>query len=186
MYSTHNEGKSVVAERFIRTLKSKIYKYMTSISKNVYIDKLGDIVDEYNNTYHTTIKMKPIDVKDNTYINADKEINNIDPKFKVGDHVRISKYKNIFAKGYMSNWSEEVFVIKKVKNTVPWTYVINDLNGEEITGTFYEKELHKKNQEEFRIEKVIRRKGDKLYVKCKGYCNSFNSWIDKPSLVQRT
>ena len=103
MYSTHNEGKSVVAERFIRTLKSKIYKYMTSISKNVYIDKLDDIVDESNNTYHTTIQMKPIDVKDNTYINADKEINNKDPKFKVGDHVRISKYKNIFAKGYMPN-----------------------------------------------------------------------------------
>ena len=96
MYSTHNEGKSVVAERFIRTLKNKIYKYMTSISKNVYIDELVDIMDEYNNTYHTTIKMKPIDVKDNTYINADKEINNKDPKFKVGDHVRISKYKKIF------------------------------------------------------------------------------------------
>ena len=90
MYSTHNEGKSVVAERFIRTLKSKIYKYMTSVSKNVYIDKLDDIVDEYNNTYHTTIKMKPTDVKDNTYINTSKEINNKDPKFKVGDHVRIS------------------------------------------------------------------------------------------------
>ena len=88
-----------------------------------------------------------------------------DPKFKVGDHVRISKYKNIFAKGYMPNWSEEVFVVKKVKNTAPWTYVINDLNGEEITGKFYEKELQKANQEEFRIKKVIRRKGDKLYVK---------------------
>ena len=171
MYSTHNEGKSVVAERFIKTLKSKIYKYMTSISKNVYIDKLDDIVDEYNNTYHTTIKMKPIDVKDNTYINTSKEINNKDPKFKVGDRVRISKYKRIFAKGYMPNWSEEVFVIKNVKNTIPWTYVINDLNGEEIIGTFYEKELQKTNQKEFRIEKVIRRKGDKLYVKWKGYDN---------------
>ena len=171
MYSTHNEGKSVVAERFIRTLKSKIYKYMTSISNNVYIDKLDDIVDEYNNTYHTTIKMKPTDVKDNTYINADKKVNNKDPKFKVGDHVRMSKYKNIFAKRYIPNWNKEVFFIKKVKNTVPWTYVINDLNGEEITGTFYEKELQKKNQEEFRIEKVIRRKGDKLHVKWKGYDN---------------
>ena len=186
MYSTHNEGKSFVAERFIRTLKNKSYKYMTSISKNVYIDKLDDIVDEYNNTYRTTIKVKPIDVKDNTYINAGKEINNKDSKFKVGDHVRISKYKNIFAKGYMPNWSEEVFVIKKVKNTVPWTYVINNLNGEEITGTFYEKKLQKTNQEEFRIEKVIRRKGDKLYVKWKGYNNSFISWNDKASLVQRT
>ena len=91
MYSTNNEGKSVVAERFIRMLKSKIYKYMTSVSKNVYIDKLDDIVNEYNNTYHTTIKMKPIDVKDNTYINTDKKINNKDPKFKVGDSIRISK-----------------------------------------------------------------------------------------------
>ena len=186
IYSTHNEGKSVVAERFIRTLKSKIYKYMTSISKNVYIDKLDNTVDEYNNTYHTIIKMKPIDVKDNANINVDKKIINKNPKFKVGDHVRISKYKNIFAKGYMPNWSEEVFVIKKVKNTVPWTYVINDLNGEEITGTFYEKELQKTNQEEFRIEKVIRRKGDKLYVQWKRYNNSFNSWIDKANLVQRT
>ena len=118
MHSTHNEGKSVVAERFIRTLKSINDKYMTSISKNVYINKLDDIVKEYNN-------------------------NNKDPKFKVGDRVRISKYKNIFAKRYVPNWSEEVFVIKKVKNTVPWTYVIDDLNGEEIIGTFHEKELQK-------------------------------------------
>ena len=162
MYSTNNEGKSVVAERFIRTLKSKIDKYMTSIPKNVHIDKLDDIVNEYNNTYHSTIKMKPIDVKDNTYLNTDKETNDKDPKFKIGDRVTISKYKSIFAKGYTPNWSEEVFVIKKVKNTVPWTYVINDLNGEEIMGTFYEKELQKTNQEEFRIEKVIKRK----VIKC--------------------
>ena len=120
--------------------------------------------------------MKPINVKDNTYINTDKEINKKDPKFKVVDHVRISKYKNIFANGYTPNWSEEVFVIKKV-NTVPWT--INDLNDEEITGIFYKKELQKTSQEEFRIEKVIKRKGDKMYVKWKGYDNSFNSWIDK-------
>ena len=184
MYSTHNEGKSAVAERFIKTLKSKIYKYMTSISKNVYIGKLDDIVDEYNNTYHTTIKMKPINVKDNTYINTSKEINNKDPKFRVGDYVRISKYKNIFAKRYMPNWSEEVFIIKKIKNTVPWTYVINDLNCEEIIGAFYEKALQKTNQEEFRIEKVIRRKGDKLYVRWKGYDNSFNSWIDKKDIIK--
>ena len=182
MYSTHNEGKSIVTKRLIRTLRNKIYKYMASVSKHVYIDKLDDIVDEYNNTYHTTIKMKPIDVKDNTYINTDREVNDKGPKFKVGDHVRISKYKNIFAKGYTPNWSEEVFVIKKVKNAVPWTYVINDLNSEEITGTFYEKELQKTNLEEFRVEKVIKRKGDKIYVKLKEYDNSFNSWIDKKDL----
>ena len=161
IYSTHNEGKSVVAERFIRTRKNKIYKYMTSISKNGYIDKLHDIVNEYNNTYHRTIKIKSIDVKDNTYINIGKEVND-DPKFKVGDHVRISKYKNLFAKGYTPNWSDEIFVIKEIKNTVSWTYVINDLNGEEIIGTFYEKELQKIDQQEFRIEKVIKKKGNKL------------------------
>ena len=164
MYSTHNERKSVVTERFIRTLKNKLYKYMTSISNNVHFDKLDDIVDEYNNTCHTTIKMKPIDVKGNTYINTNREVNDKGPKFKVADHVRISKYKNIFAKACTPNCSEEVFVIKKVKNTVPRTYVINDVNGEEIAGTFYEKELQKSNQEEFRIEKVIKRKGNKINI----------------------
>ena len=118
MYSTLNAGKSVVAERFIKTLKNKIYKHMTSISKNVYIDKLDDIVNKYNNTYHRTIKMKPIDVKDNTYIDFGKENSDKDSKFQVTDHVRISKYKSIFTKRYTPNWSEEVFVIKKVKNTV--------------------------------------------------------------------
>ena len=168
MYSINNEGKSVVAERFIRTLKTKIFKYMTSVSKNVYIDKLDDMVNEYNNTYHRTIKVKPVSVKDNAYIDFNKEVNDKDPKFKVGDHVRISKYKNIFTKGYTSKCSEEVFVIKKLKNKVPWTYVINDLKGEEIIGTFYEKELQKTNQKEFKVEKVIKKKGDKLYAKWKG------------------
>ena len=164
MYSIHNERKSVVAERFINKLKNKIYKYITAISKNVYIDKSDDIVNEYNNTCHRTIKMKPVDVKDNTYIYFQKEVNDKNPKFKVVDHVRICKYKNIFARGYTPNWYEEVFIINKIKNTVPWRYFINDFNGEKIIGTFYEKELQKTNQKEFRIEKVIKRKGDKLYV----------------------
>ena len=115
MYSTHNEGKSVVAKRFIRTLKNNIYKHMTSISKNVSTDKLNDIVNEYKNTYHRTIKMKPIDVKDNTYIDSIKQVNDNDPKFKVGNHVRISKYKNTFAKDYTPNWSEEVLTISEIK-----------------------------------------------------------------------
>ena len=118
------------------------------------------------------------------HINFKKEIDNKDPKFKVGDHVRISKYKNIFAKGYMPNWSEEIFIIKKIKNTVPWTYVINDLNGEVIIGTFYEKELQKTDEKEFRIENVLKKKGGKLHVRWKGYDNSFNSWIEKKDLVQ--
>ena len=117
------------------------------------------------------------------YINFGKEVNDNNPKFKAGDHVRISKYKNIVAKGYTPNWSEKVFVMKEIKNTVPWTYVINDPNGKEIMGTFYENELQKTNQEEFRIEKVIKKKGDKLYVKWKGCDSSFNSWIDKKDLV---
>ena len=123
-------------------------------------------------------------IKDNTYIDFKKQVNNRDPKFKVGDHVRIYKSKKIiFATGYTPNLSEEVFIISKIKNTVPWTYVINDLNGKEIIGTFYEKELERTNQKEFSIEKVIRRKGYKLYVKWKGYDNSFNSWIYKKDLV---
>ena len=114
MYSIHNEGKSVVAERFIRTLKTKIYKYMTSISKNVYIDKLDDMVSEYNNTYHRTIKMKPVEVKDNTYIDFKNEVNDKDPKFKVGYHVRTSKYRT-------------------------WTYVINGLIVKKLLEVFMKK-----------------------------------------------
>ena len=118
---------------------------MAAISKNVYFNVLDDIANKYNNTVLRTIKMKPIDVKDNTYADSKKEVNDKDSKFKVGDQVRVSKYKNIFAKGYTPNWCEEVFVVNKIKNTVPWTYVINDLNSQEITGAFYEKELQKTN-----------------------------------------
>ena len=128
MYSTYNEGKSVVAERFIRTLKNKIFKHMTAISKNVYFDVLDDIVNKYNNTVHRTIKMKPIDVTSDSYAEYNEDSNVTKPKFKVGDHVRISKYKNIFAKGYTQNWSEEVFVVSKIKHAILWTYMISDLN----------------------------------------------------------
>ena len=156
---------------------------MTAISKNIYVDVLDNIVNKYNNTVPKTIKMKPIEVTDDSFPEYNEESNKKDPKFKLGDHVRISKYKNIFAKGYTPNWSEEVFIVSKIKNTVSWAYVINDLNGEEITGTFYEKELQKTNQKEFRIEKVIKRKDDKLYVKWKGYNSSFNSWMNKKDLA---
>ena len=147
MYSAHNEGKSVIAERFIKTLKNKIYEYLTSISSNIYIDKSEDIDKKYNNTYHTTIKMKRVIIKSNTNIDCSNEINDKNPKFEIGDIVRISKYKN----------------------TVLWTYVISDFKGEEIVQTFYEKELQKANQKEFRVQKVIQRKSDKLYIKWKGY-----------------
>ena len=184
MYSTYNEVKSDVAEKFIRTLKNKSSKYMTSISKNVYINKLDDIVNKYNNTYHKTIKMKHVDANPSMHTDVKKENKEEGTKFKVGDNVIISKYKNIFAKGYVPNWYEEVFVIKKVKNTVPWiNYVMSALNGEEVVGTFYEEEFQKTNQKEFRVEKVIKRKVNKLYVKWKDYDNSFNSWLDKKDII---
>ena len=150
MYSTYNEVKSVVAERFIRTLKNKLYKHMTATGKIVYYDVLDDIVNEYNNTKHSTIKMKPIDIKDTTkssslernnkrvYID---EHNEKDSRFKVGDRVRISKFKNIFAKGYTTSWSKEIFIVNKINDTVPYTCNIKDLNGEEIIGSFYDREL---------------------------------------------
>ena len=140
------------------------------------------MVNKYNKTVHRTIKMKPIDVTDYSYPEYNEDFNKKDPRFKVGDHVRISNYNNNFSKGYTPNWSEEVFIVSKIKNTVLWTYVVSDLIIEEITGSFYEKELQEASQEKFRIEKVLKRKGDKLYVKWKGYDNRFNSWIDKKNL----
>ena len=119
MYSTSNEGKSVVAERFIKTLKNKIYKNTTIIGKNFDINVLDDIVKDYDNSIHNSIKMKPKDVKNNTFIDNIEEQNKEDPKFKVGDYVRISKFKNVFSKGRTPNWSEEIFLINKVQNTVP-------------------------------------------------------------------
>ena len=132
---------------------------------------------------HRTITMKPIDVLSDSFAEYNEDPNKKNPKFKVGDHVRISKYKNIFAKGYAPNWLEEIFIVSKVKNTVPWTYTISDQNGEKITGNFYEKELQKTNLKEFSIEKILKRKGDKLYVKWKGYNNFFNSSIGKKDVI---
>ena len=131
MYSTHDEGKSVVAERFIKISKNEIHKYITSISKNMYIDKLNDIVNKYNNIYHTTIKKNPSVLNQAYILTLNKENNKEGSKLKVGDIVRISKYRNIFAKGFVPNWSEEVFVVKKVN-------VICDVKSEENAPTFYE------------------------------------------------
>ena len=142
MYSTYNEGKSVVAERFIRTLKNKLYKHMTATGKSVYYDVLDDVVNKYNNTKHSTIKLKPIDVKNNKRVYID-EHNEKDSRFKVGERVRIPKFKNIFTKGYTPNWSKEIFIVDKINDTVPYKYNIKDLNGEKIIGSFYDKELQK-------------------------------------------
>ena len=152
MYSTYNEGKSVVAERFIRTLKNKLFKHKTATGKNVYYDVLDDIVNEYNNTKHSTIKMKPKDIGYNTTKSSSlernkrvyiDEHNEKDSRFNVGDRVRISKCKNIFAKGYTPNSSREIFIVNKINDTVPYTYNLKDLNGEEIIGSFYDRELQK-------------------------------------------
>ena len=159
MYSAYNEGKSVVAERFIRTLKNNIFKHLTVISKNVYFDVLDDIVNKYNNTVHSEVtdnyyaKDPSIKLRSMELHSVELRSNKKNPKFKVGDNARISNYKNIFAKGYTPNWSEEVFVINKIKNTVP---AISDLNDKKITGSFYQKELQKASQKEFRIEKVLK------------------------------
>ena len=143
MYSTYNEGKSVVAERFIRTLKNKLYKHMTATGKNGCYDVLDDVVNKYNNTKHSTIKMKPIDVKDTNKRVYIDEHNEKDSRFKVADRVRISKLKNIFAEGYTPNWSKELFIVDKINDTVPYTYNLKDLNDEEIIGSLYDRELEK-------------------------------------------
>ena len=141
MYSTYNEGKSVVAERFIRTLKKKLYKHMTATGKNVYYNVLDDIVNEYNNTKQNTIKMKPKDVGYNNKRVYIDEHNKKDSKFKIVDRVRISKFKYIFAKGYTPNWSREIFIGNKINDTVRYTYNLKDLSDETIIGSFYDREL---------------------------------------------
>ena len=163
MYFTHNEMKSVVAEKFIRTLRT-LNKYTTSLSKNVHINELDVIVNKYNNTYYSTIKMMTVDVKSSTYIEFGIKNNDKYLKCKVGDHVTILKCENNFAKGYVRNGSEEVFMIKKVKNTVTWTYVIEDPNVEDIIGTLYKRELQKKKKKKkkknfkfFKIKKKIKK-----------------------------
>ena len=148
MYSTFNEGKSVVAERFIRKLKNKLYKHMTATGKNVSYDVLDDAVHKYNNTKHNTIKMKQKDVKnDNKRVYID-EHNTKSARYNVGDRVRISKFKNILAKGYTPDWSREIFIINKINDTVPYTYNLKDLNDEEIIGFMIEnyKRLNYKNE----------------------------------------
>ena len=191
LYSTENEEKSSVVERWIRTMKEKMWKYFTDKNTNVYLNQLSSLVKEYNNTRHSSIKMtsvyaskKEIELRvwRNLYPKH-LEIYDINPKFSVGDKVRISKKKKTFEKGYTTKWTEEVFTIVEVKRTQPPTYKIADLNGEEIKGSFYEPELQKTSQEIFRIEKVIKRGKKKSLVKWKGYSDDFNSWVDNKDIV---
>ena len=191
LYSTENEEKSSVVERWIRTMKEKMWKYFTDNNTNVYIDILQDLVKDYNNTRHSSIKMTPVEASEkkneltvwrHLYPNR-LNIIDINPKFSVGDKVRISKKKALFEKGYTTRWTEEVFTITKIKCTSPITYKIADLNGEEIDGTFYEPELQKTSQQLFRIEKVIEKGKNKSLVKWKGYSDDFNFWVDNKDIV---
>ena len=191
LYSTENEEKSSVVERWIMTMKEKMWKYFSANSTNVYINVLPDLIREYKNTRHSSIKMTPtkackkeneLRVWRNLYPNH-LDIKDIKPKFSVGDKVRISKKKKTFEKGYTTRWTEKIFTIIEVKRTSPVTYGIADLNGEEITGTFYEPELQKTSQELSRIEKVIKREKKKSLVKWKGYSNDINSWVDNKDIV---
>ena len=191
LYPTENEEKSSVVERWIRTMKEKMWKYFSANSTNVYIDVLPDLVREYNNTRHSSIKMTPVKAskKENelrvwrNLYPEHLEIHDIKPKFSVGDKVRISKKKETFEKGYTTRWTEEIFTTVEVKRTSPVTYKIADLDEEEIKGTLYEPELQKTSQELFRIEKVIERGKNKYLVKWKGYSDDFNSWVDNKDIV---
>ena len=191
LYSTENEEKSSVVERWIRTIKEKMWKYFTDNNTYTYIDILPDLVEDYNNTKHSTIKMTPVEAskKENELtvwrnLYPDRlKIHDLRPKFSVGDEVRISKKKKTFEKGYTTRWTEEIFTITRIQNTNPITYRIADLKGEEIDGTFYEPELQKTSQQVFRIEKVIEKGKNKSLVKWKGYSDKFNSWVDNKDLI---
>ena len=189
LYSTENEEKSSVVECWNRTMKEKMWKYFTANNTKRYIDIIDDLTKKYNNTVHSFIKMRPVDasksananiVRMNLYPELPRAKK---PKLKVGDNVRITKKKKTFEKGYTPRWTEEIFTVTKILYTNPVTYKISDLNGEEIQGSFYEPELQKTTQEVFRVEKIIRKKGNKSLVKWLGYPEDFNSWVDSTSLI---
>ena len=191
LYSTENEEKSSIVERWIRTMKEKMWKYFTDNNTYKYIDVLPDLVEDYNNTVHSSTKLTPIDASKkkneltvwrNLYPDRYKT-SRLNPKFSVGDEVRITKKKKVFEKGYTTRWTEEIFTIKEIRETNPITYKLEDLQGEEIKGTFYEPELQKTEQQIYRIEKVIEKEKGRSFVKWKGYPDKFNSWVDNKDLI---
>ena len=187
-FTTENETKAQVVERFNRTLKSKMYKYFTANNTKTWIDIIHDLIFNYNNSYHRSIKMTPVEasleknsksVYDSLFPN--EKIGKLKGKFKVGDRVRISKKRKDFTKGYLPNFTEEIFVILKVLETDPPTYILNDMNDEIIKGSFYEQELVKYENDAYEIDKIIKRKKDKSLVKWKGYIEP--SWINKSDMM---
>ena len=191
LYATENEEKSSIAERWIRTMKEKMFKYFTDNNTNKYIDVLPDLVEDYNNTVHSSTKFTPIEAskKENEFkvwrnLYPDRyKTSRLNPKFSKGDKVRITKKKGVLEKGYTARWTEEIFTIKEIRETNPITYIIEDLQKEEIKGTFYEPELQKTEPEIYRIEKVIKEEEGRSFVKWKGYPDKFNSWVDNKDLI---
>lgn len=189
LYSTENEEKSSIVERWNRTMKEKMFKYFSANSTRKYIDSLDEMVKNYNETIHTSTKMTPIEASKKN--NENRVWHNLysirlpgqKPKYSIGDRVRIMKKKKTFEKGYTPRWTEEVFEIDEVQYTDPPTYKLKDLNREKIRGSFYEPELQKTRQETFRIEKVLKKRGNKMFVKWLGYPDSFNSWIDSDEII---
>ena len=191
LYATENEEKSSIAERWIRTMKEKMFKYFTDNNTYNYIDALPELVEDYNNTVHSSTKLTPTDASKeenelkvwrNLYPDRYKT-SRLNPKFSVGDEVRITKKKKVFEKGYTTRWTEEIFTIKEIRETNPITYKLEDLQGEEIEGTFYEPELQKTEQQIYRIEKIIKKEKGRSFVKWKGYSDKFNSWVDNKDLI---
>lgn len=192
IYHTFNQGKAVVIERFNRTLKGKMFRYFSANNTNNYIAILPQLINNYNNTKHSTTRLKPVEAskksnENRVYLNLYPDTptgSKKTPKFQIGDKVRISKKKGTFEKGYTPNWTEEVFTISAIQKTDPTTYKIKDLNEEPIEGSFYEPELQKTEQEVYRIEKIVRKDKNKkrVLVKWKGYPDEFNSWIPMSDL----
>ena len=191
LYSTENEEKSSIVERWIRTIKDKMWKYFTDNNTYNYMSVLPDLLEDYNNTVHSSTKFTPTDAskKENELtvwrnLYPDRlKTNRLTPKFSVGDLVRITKKKKVFEKGYTTRWTEEIFTIKEIRDTNPITYKLSDLQGEEIKGTFYEPELQKTEQQIYRIEKIIKKEKNKSLVKWKGYSDKLNSWVNNKDLI---
>ena len=193
LYHTENEEKSSVVERWNKTMKNRMWKMFTVNNNTVYWDKIDKLVDNYNNSRHSSVKMTPVEAskkanEKNVWSNLYGDLIYTKPgkpAFAIGDKVRISKYKRqVFDKGYTPKWTE-IFVIDKVLPTKLVTYSIADLMGESIKGSFYQQELQKAKQQTFRIEKVIRGNNKKklALVKCSGYPDKFNSWVSFKDLV---
>ena len=191
LYATENEEKSSIAERWIRTMKEKMFKYFTDYKTNRYIDVLPDLVEDYNNAVHSSTKFTPVEASKkknelkvwrNLYPDRYKT-SRLNPKFSVGDEVRITKKKKAFEKGYTTRWTNEIFTIKEIRETDPITYKLEDLEGEEIKGTFYTEELQKTKEQIYKIEKIIKKKNGQSFVKWEGYDDKFNSWVDNKDLI---